>query len=143
MEVKKNERYDLDRKSPLFFSIGLVVALLCVTLAFEWRGEFDGMDIPKPKDPFEETYLVPSTAFPKPQPPKPLTNKPVNKPLESFLVKEGEELEDLKKDVIDMEAPIEIPLEPPVEVLPPEEVDQIEVFVETMPQFPGGNEAFY
>ncbi|MFT4833886.1 MAG: hypothetical protein ACI83W_000332 [Marinoscillum sp.] len=37
MEIKKNPEYDLERKSSLFFAIGLAVALLIITLAFEWK----------------------------------------------------------------------------------------------------------
>jgi protein TonB len=37
MELKKDPRLDLRRRMPLFFNIGLVVSLLFVITAFEWK----------------------------------------------------------------------------------------------------------
>ena len=37
MEVRKNKKYDLGNYRVLFFNIGLVIALLMVIGAFEWR----------------------------------------------------------------------------------------------------------
>ena len=37
MELKKNPQADLSKKSGLFLSIGLVVSLLVVITAFEWK----------------------------------------------------------------------------------------------------------
>ncbi len=143
MEHKKNPKYDLDQKSPLFFSIGLVVALLCVTLAFEWKGQYDGLIIPTPDDEFEEPYVIPPTAFPKPEPPKPIIKKEEPKMVEAYEVIAGEELEEFAKeeqpDEIDFNKLVISAEEPPA---PPEEPDFVFV-AESMPEFPGGNSAFY
>jgi protein TonB len=144
MEPKKNKKYDLERKSPLFFAIGLVVALLCVTLAFEWKGEYDPVDL-NPKEPeFIEPYVVTPTMFPKPKPPRPVEKKEMLKPKESFIIVPTDEV----KSIIDeIEEPlveddfnklvVEDPLPP--EPTPPDFFD----VVETMPQYPGGIEGFY
>jgi protein TonB len=39
MELKKNPKVDYQRKYGLFFNIGLVVSLLIVISAFEWKTE--------------------------------------------------------------------------------------------------------
>ncbi|WP_462253726.1 energy transducer TonB [Ekhidna sp.] len=41
MESKKNEKYDLERRRPLFFSIGMVITLSMTLVAFEWKSPID------------------------------------------------------------------------------------------------------
>lgn len=143
MEHKKNPKYDLDKKTPLFFSIGLVVALLCVTLAFEWKGEYDRLVILTPDDEFDEPYVIPATAFPKPEPPKPIVKKEEPKQVIAYEVVAGEELEEYTEtenpEEVDFDKLVLSNLEPPA---PPEEPPFVDI-VESMPEFPGGNAAFY
>lgn len=141
MEPKKNEKYDLERKNPLFFSIGLVVALLIVILAFEWRGEFEGMEIRPSEDIFEEAYIVPNTVIPAPKPPEPvkIERPKMNLQPPVFVQKE------LPEVVKPAETIEEIPFEkmgvaePTIETAP----EVFEGVVETMPEYPGGISAFY
>lgn len=143
MELKKNEKYDLEKKSPLFFSIGLVIALAFVTAAFEWRGELDGINISEQNDEFPPMYIVPSTVIPPPEKPEPIRKKET-KPSEQppkFV-----DDPDLTKAIETVNDPIDDPeLNPPIMELPPEKPEEPPVMdiVESMPSFPGGMSAFY
>lgn len=142
MEPKKNEKYDLEKKTPLFFAIGLVVALLCITLAFEWRGEFDRVDLSANEAEFEETYLVPPTIISPPKPPKPVEKLAIKKPIEAYKVVATNEV---KKVIETLAEPSnDDPFIPPIEALEVEFADNtIHDYVESMPEFPGGMDAFY
>ena len=72
MELKKNEKYDLENKRGLFFNIGLVTVLAVVFLAFEWRSYETGpMDLgPLNLDDIEEE-IIPITQQNQPPPPPP------------------------------------------------------------------------
>ena len=71
MEAKKNPDLRLDRKSVLFFNIGLVISLLLVILAFEWK-TYEKVTIVELKEKTEvDDQIVPVTEIPEPQPPKP------------------------------------------------------------------------
>ena len=138
MESKKHRKYDLERKRPLFFGIGLIVALGLVISAFEVRTEIDPIPV---WDPIEEEYwpdeIIISTEHKKPEPPKPkVARKPVV-PVEAT--------EDVQKE---LEQEFEIDLEPfddeSIDEYDPgmfaeEEVDEPFLFVEKMPEFPGGD----
>ena len=41
MELKKNKKYDLEQKRPMFFGIGMVISLSLTLLAFEWKSPVD------------------------------------------------------------------------------------------------------
>ena len=64
MEAKKNPKADLNKKTGLFLNIGLVVSLLLVITAFEWRFYDDGelMDLGQVADEFEDVrkFLQPN-----------------------------------------------------------------------------------
>lgn len=145
MEVKKNPEFDLERRSPLFFSIGLVTAMLLVLAAFEYRSEFDGVDIAEPFDPFEEPYIIPNTVIPPPKVPEvpPQPDRTIQPDPAAAIV---EATEDIPEQFI---APVDEPtdFDPnaiPELVSPPIEVpNTIWDFVESMPEFPGGIDAFY
>ncbi|MEQ8472784.1 MAG: TonB family protein [Marinoscillum sp.] len=143
MELKKNEQYDLERKSPLFFSIGLVVAILCVILAFEWKAEYDPMDYEPNEEIFPETYIPPVTTFETPKPPKPVEVKTPEPSLQAPIIIVGDPVEALEptldpviEDIKFDDMVIGDPL-PPI----PTPVEYFEI-VETMPEFPGGNAGF-
>ena len=46
MEVKKSSKANLENKKGIFFEIGLIVALACIFLAFEWKVDVK-MDPPR------------------------------------------------------------------------------------------------
>ena len=72
MELKKNPKVDLAKKSGLFLNIGLAASLLIVIVAFEWRSYDDSglMDLGNIDDDFEDIMDIPPTEQPPPPPPK-------------------------------------------------------------------------
>lgn len=72
MEAKKNRPFNLESKRSLHFSVGLVISVAIITLAFEWksydRGPF--VDFDKPETYFEPVKEMPQTVQVPPKPPK-------------------------------------------------------------------------
>ncbi len=143
MEVRKNPKYDLRQYQTLFFNIGLVLSLLMVIAAFEWRfyDKEDLMNMGPTNVEFVETMDVPLTEQPPPPPPKALKN------VEIIAV---EDIEDIEEDIdidldIDITEDMAVEEVQPVEVEEPEEEETEEVFliVEEPPSPVGGMEAFY
>ena len=139
MVEKKSPEADVTRKSGLYLNIGLVVSLLVVIIAFEWRFYDDGSlaDLGQVSDDFEEILDIPVTEQPPPPPPK------IQQP-EIIEVPDEEEIEEIEVNLdveITEEKAIEaIVFEEPVE----EEVaDEVFIIVEQQPEFPGGMGAFY
>lgn len=144
MELKKNQAYDLERKTPMFFSIGLVIALSFIAIAFEWKSEFEPLEIKPTVDHPTEIDNVIITKHPEPEPPKPRVEKIV-KPISNQppIIVESHELPETKT-IIDAEPE---QFEIPIDLLEGEyKEEEPQIFtgkVESMPEFPGGNEAFY
>ena len=137
MELKKNPRADLTKKSGLFFSIGLTVSLLVVTVAFEWKTyEGDIADLGKLEDEFDEQLEVPLTQQPPPPPP------PVVIPPEIVEIPDEEEIEEEIIE-LDMEISEDLVIEDVVYEEEEEEIDQIFQVVEEPATIVGGNEALY
>lgn len=138
MELKKNPKLDYRRKYVLFFNIGLVISLLIVISAFEWKSNerVSWVVLPEPVI-FEDPITPPITDI-TPQKPK----------VQVFELTEV-------KDEIEIEEPDYILViatgEPePIEIDPSlfkepmiEETDKIEDIVEKMPSYVGGLEEFY
>ncbi|MEP4535241.1 MAG: TonB family protein [Cyclobacteriaceae bacterium] len=145
MELKKNKEYDLEKKSPLFFSIGLVVALACVTLAFEWKSEYEPIDITYKTNEPEEIYVPVATKHKDPEPPKPIEKKKVEKPKSNQppVIIEGEELEKVKEIIDNEPIDFDLPIEEFGAEVKDEEPEYWEGPVESAPEFPGGMEGFY
>lgn len=140
MEAKKNPKIDLSRKSGLFLNIGLVVSLLLVIVAFEWKSydKTDLLDLGQINDDFEEMTEVPLTQQPPPPPPK------IRQP-EIIEVPDEEEIEedidvDLDVEITEDTEIEDIVFEEPVEE---EETDEIFQIVEQTATFKGGMGAFY
>ena len=140
MEVKKNPKADLSKKTGLFLNIGFVVSLLLVIVAFEWKSydKSDLMELGQVNDVIEEIVEVQITK----QPPPP---KPKIKQIEIIEVPDEEEIEeeievDLDIEITEETEIEEIVFEEPVEEETTEEIFQI---VENPATFPGGIGAFY
>ncbi len=129
MQVKKNPQVDLERKRSFFLQIGLVVALLLVLGALEYKsyekidynlGELNLDDLEEEIIPITKQEIKP----PPPPPPPPEVIEIVEDEVE---IENEIEIEDTESDEDEI---IEI-----------EEEDDEEFFmvVENMPEFPGGD----
>lgn len=138
METKKYEHQRIERKIPLFYMIGLNVAILLTLVAFEWKTEegaiidFDNSVVGQE---WEEPPVIPT-------PPEPVV---IPKPPVIVNVIETEiEPEVIPDIVIDNDAPESVPdIEFIPNLIPEEKPDEILDIVEVDPEFPGGWEAFY
>ncbi len=138
MENKKNEDKRIERKMPLFYLVGLNIALFLTIAAFEWTTGPEKIDVfPQSEDPYKEMDIIPFTEIKPPPPPKP----------KEIIVKEVlEEPEEVLEDLI-----IDTELDPedkiPVFEFEPDDIEVVEeapiTLAEVMPSFPGGFEAFY
>ena len=139
METKKNKKYDLEHRRPLFFGIGMIISLSLALFAFEWKSEIDTkLDIiVVPPIDFEETIVIPPSRVDPPPPPP--------KEIEIIEVDNEEPVED-DTPIIDIGTTegedIEITI--PIPDLPVEKVDDAPVnWASEMPSFEGGMESFY
>ena len=136
MEPKKTPKADLENKKTLFFEVGLIIALLVVFAAFEYKS-FDKQTIDlntKVADNIMEEIIPITEQKVKPPPPPP--------------PKQVTQIKIVEDDVeVDEEIDIDVDVDEDTEVdeyIPPEEEDEdiveTEIFtvVESMPEFPGG-----
>ena len=135
MEPKKNPEANLENFKPLFFLIGLVVALGFVLQSFELQFVEKIEKKPPPPPPSEEAEeLIPVTREEIPPPPPP----PKVKTLQIEVVDDDTEIEDDDLPPLLEEEPEEIVYaDEPVEE--EEEDPGIFMIVEDMPEYPGGN----
>jgi len=140
MELKKNPKVDLSKKTGLFLNIGFVVSLLLVNVAFEWKSydKSDLLDLGQINDDFEEMTEVPLTQQPPPPPPKIKQPEIIEVPDEEEIEEEIEV--DLDVEITEETEIEEIVFEEPVEE---EETDEIFQIVENPATFKGGIGAFY
>jgi len=140
MEAKKNPKADLNKKTGLFLNIGLVISLLVVIMAFEWKFYDEGalMDLGQVTDEFEDVMEIPPTEQPPPPPPK------IQQP-EIIEVPDEEEIEQEIEVDLDVEITEETVVEDIVFDEPVEEEVAEEIFtiVEDQPAPKGGMAAFY
>ena len=143
MEARKNPKYDLRQYKSLFFNIGLVVSLLMVIGAFEWRfyEDEDIMSNGASTIDFVETMDIPVTEQPPPPPPKALKN------IKIIAVEDIEEIEEEIQINLDIEMTEDLVVEKMAEIImeevDEEEYDEIFVIVEQNPVPKGGMAAFY
>ncbi len=136
METKKTEKADLENKKSLFFQIGLIIALLVVFAAFEYKS-YDKITVDIAQRMVDDTpeEIIPITEQ-KVKPPPPPPPKQVTK---ITIVEDDVEVED---DIeIDVEADAETEMEEYIpQDIEEEEIVEAEIFtvVESMPEFPGG-----
>lgn len=141
MELKKNKKYDLEHRRPVFFGIGMIVALSLTIVAFEWKSPVDPVLDVEP--PIEEPWFIIEepkvTKHDIPEMPKPKVEKQVVSA--AIEIKEVKEL----TKAVEMDDPID---DDEIEDLITGETHAIEVLpdapferVEDMPEFPGGDAA--
>ncbi|MEP5613794.1 MAG: energy transducer TonB [Cyclobacteriaceae bacterium] len=140
MELKKNPKADLAKKTGMFLNLGLCASLLFTIVAFEWRSYDDSglLDLGSVDDDFEDILEIPPTEQPPPPPPK------IKLP-EIIEVPDEEEIEEEIEVELDVEVTEETVVEEIIFEEAPEEenVDEIFTIVEEPAGFPGGLAAFY
>jgi len=140
MDIKKNPKYDLERFKGLFLEAGLVITLVIVLSAFEWRKSDDtgaGFDQMQVIDIPEE--MVEITRQQEPEPPKP-------EPQTTLLEIVADDVE--VQDELDINAEDDQDTEVGDFVAPVDDGEEVtvveaEIFtiVEEQPGFPGGESA--
>ncbi|NJL14491.1 MAG: TonB family protein [Microscillaceae bacterium] len=145
MEQKKNPKVDLNRKTGLFFNIGLIVSLVLVITAFEWKfyDDLETIDLGNLVE--EETEILDIPITEMPPPPPPVLQQP-----EIIEVPEDEEIEEQVTMELDVEVQEEKPVQAPTKINAPpppapvvEESDEIFLVVEESAEPQGGFEEFY
>ncbi|MEQ9593756.1 MAG: energy transducer TonB [Cyclobacteriaceae bacterium] len=140
MEVKKTEKADLNKKTSFFFSIGLLVTMSIVVMAFEWRdSEKQDVDLmAKNVNTFEEMLEIPPTEQPPPPPPE------IQQP-QIIEVPDEEEIEEEIQVKFDVEVTEDTKVQQIViqAAEPEEEVEEIFTIVEDPASPQGGMTAFY
>lgn len=143
MEARKNPKYDMRQYRGLFFNIGLVISLLMVIGAFEWRFYDDQelMNVGPTNIEFDESLDVPLTEQPPPPPPKALKN------VQIIAVEDLEDIEDEIEIDLDIEMTEDLTIEKVIESdvgeVEEEDTEEIFVIVENSPVPKGGMAAFY
>lgn len=136
MELKKNKKYDLESKRPLFFGIGMIISLSLTLVAFEWKSPVDPLiELNSEHDDFTPVHIPITHITPPPPPPPKL---PI---IKSTIEEPKEEVKVIIDTQIFDEDPVEyiIPTE-----IPDERVDEApRNFAEVMPSFEGGIQNFY
>ena len=140
MEAKQTETADLTKKTSFFFSIGLLITMSIVVMAFEWkdRGKQDIDLIGKNTNTFEEMLEIPPTEQPPPPPPE------IQQP-QIIEVPDEEEIEEEIQVKFDVEVTENTKVQQIVIAAeePKEEVEEIFTIVEDPASPVGGMTAFY
>ena len=146
MEVKKSPKADLEGNKTIFFEIGLVIALAMLLLAFEWKAEtaVEEAFVAPPEEEVEEE-IIPITMQmrtpPPPPPPAPRLTDLIDIVEDDTEIEEQLEIEDVEADVENKEA-VNYDYDGEYGDEDTGE-DEIFVFVEDNPEFPGGEQALY
>ena len=139
MQLKKNPQASLEDKKLTYVLMGLVLVLSICYVAFEWTERaVTKYDVVDTDFIFEEEIDIQQTSQetpPPPPPPAPVEVEVLNVVEDDV---EVEEIEINTEDDKDVEVVIAPPVEAPVEE---EEEEVIFVVVESMPEFPGGQQA--
>jgi protein TonB len=138
MEVKKTDRADLEKHRNTFILIGLVITLSLVWFAFEHK-TYDREEVQLMQNTMieDEEDIILQTQRNEPPPPPP----PPQQTTVIEVVEDDVEVDDIEIDA-ETDDEEEIEEQAIVEEEPEEEKeDEIFVFVEDQPSFPGGDEA--
>ena len=141
MQLKKSPKASLEDKKLVFVLMGLVLVLSICYVAFEWtEKEVTKYEVSDSDFFFEEEIDIQQTTQETPPPPPP----PAVQEVEVLNVVEDdvdtETIEINTEDDKDVEVVIAPPVEAPVEE---EEEEVIFMVVESMPEFPGGQQALF
>ena len=138
MEAKKTPKADLESKRRIFLQVGIVVALVAVWLAFEWKQyERQVIDLGQLEIEIIEEEDIPITRPETPPPPP-----PPDASTELVIVDDDVEIEE--EFMIDIEATVYTEVQEFVPIMKQEEEiaeETIFTIVEDQPGFPGGDGA--
>ena len=141
MQVKKSEKASLEKDKLIYALMGLVFVLSLVYVALEWtEREVTKYEVTDTEFLFEEEVEIQQTSQETPPPPPP----PAVQEVEVLNVVEDnvetESIEVNTEDDKEAEVVIAAPVEAPVEE---EEEEVVFVVFESMPEFPGGQQALF
>jgi protein TonB len=141
MQIKKSEKASLEKDKLVYVLMGLVFVLSLCYVALEWtEKEVTKYDVTDTEFLFEEEVEIQQTSQETPPPPPP----PAVQEVEVLNVVEDnvetESIEVNTEDDKEVEVVIAAPVEAPVEE---EEEEVVFVVVESMPEFPGGQQALF
>jgi len=141
MHIKKSEQASLENDKLIYVLMGLVFVLSLVYVALEWtEREVTKYEVTDTEFLFEEEVEIQQTSQETPPPPPP----PAVQEVEVLNVVEDnvetESIEVNTEDDKEAEVVIAAPVEAPVEE---EEEEVVFVVVESMPEFPGGQQALF
>jgi protein TonB len=141
MHIKKSEQASLEKDKLVYVLMGLVFVLSLVYVALEWtEREVTKYEVTDTEFLFEEEVEIQQTTQETPPPPPP----PAVQEVEVLNVVEDnvetESIEVNTEDDKEAEVVIAAPVEAPVEE---EEEEVVFVVVESMPEFPGGQQALF
>lgn len=135
MDTKKSPHKNLENKKSLFLEVGFVLVLAFVLLAFQYRvTERTKIIIPGDGHEWVDSVYVPPN-IPKPPPPPPPKSHEINPAPDEQVI------DDYIPDIdIDAYPDVVVPDYPPIEIQveKPDPTDDVHIFVEVMPEFPGG-----
>ena len=130
MKAKKNPKISIERKRGLFFQIGLVITLLAVLIAFEWKS-YEKTDYSLGKlqmDDLEDEMIPITRQEEKPPPPPPPPPEIIEIVEDEVVIKNELEIEETDTDENEF-----------IEQEEEEDSDEVFMVVEQMPVFPGGD----
>ena len=141
MQLKKSPQASLEDKKLVYVLMGLILVLSICYVAFEWtEKEVTKYEVTEDLAFIDEEIDIQQTTQETPPPPPP----PAPQEVEVLNVVEDdvevEEIEINTEDDKDVEVVIAPPVEAPVEE---EEEEVIFMVVESMPEFPGGQQALF
>ena len=140
MQVKKSEKASLENDKIIYVLMGLVFVLSLCYVALEWtEREVTKYDVTDTEFLFEEEVEIQQTSQETPPPPPP----PAVQEVEVLnVVEDNVETESIEVNTEETETEVVIaaPVEAPVEE---EEEEVVFVIVESMPEFPGGQQALF
>lgn len=141
MQLKKSKKASLEDKKVIYVLMGFVFVLSLCYVALEWtEKEVTKYEVADMEFTFEEDVEIQQTTqeTTPPPPPPPVQEVEVLNVVEDDV--ETESIEINTEDDKDVEVVIAPPVEAPVEE---EEEEVVFVVVETMPEFPGGQQALF
>ncbi|MBQ7258791.1 MAG: energy transducer TonB [Paludibacteraceae bacterium] len=140
MQVKKSEKASLENDKIIYVLMGLVFVLSLCYVALEWtEREVTKYEVTDTEFLFEEEVEIQQTSQETPPPPPP----PAVQEVEVLnVVEDNVETETIEVSTEENETEVVIaaPVEAPVEE---EEEEVVFVVVESMPEFPGGQQALF